>query len=55
MMGEQELKALKDKRNALMREAEKAAYEYFCACDVGREREKACEIYENVRTAGRVY
>jgi hypothetical protein len=49
------LQELKDKRNQLMREAEKAAYEYFCECDVGREREKAHEIYENIRTAGRVY
>lgn len=54
-MSEQELKALKDKRNQLMREAEKAAYEYFCECEVGVEREKAHDVYENLRTAGRVY
>jgi hypothetical protein len=49
------LEDLKAKRNQLMRDAEKAAYEYFCECEVGREREKAHEIYENLRHAGRVY
>lgn len=54
-MDNQSLQELKAKRDKLMREAEKAAYEYFCECDVGHEREKASEIYENIRTAGRVY
>lgn len=45
----------KEARNKLMREAEKAAYAYACEVDVGLEREKAFEIYENIRTAGRVY
>jgi hypothetical protein len=49
------LQELKAKRNQLMREAEKAAYTYFCECEVGREREKAHEIYENILNAGRVY
>ncbi len=49
------LEELKTRRHRLMREAEKAAYAYFCECDVGTEREKASEIYENIRTAGRVY
>lgn len=50
-----ELEKLKAERNRLMREAEKAAYQYCCAVDVGIEREKAFEIYENLRNAGRVY
>lgn len=54
-MTDLELQALRAKRNELMHEAEKAAYEYFCVCDLGPEREKASEIYENIRTAGRVY
>ena len=32
-------------------EAEKAAYEYFSACDIGPEREWAHEFYEAIRTA----
>ena len=34
-------------------EAEKAAYAYFCACEIGGEREKAHEIYERIRNATR--
>lgn len=37
-----------------LREAEKAWYEYFALCEVGDERTKAAEIYENIRTAARV-
>ena len=54
-MTTEELQALKNKRHHLMREAEKTAYEYFCNCELGSEREKAHEIYENLRNAGRVY
>ena len=36
-----------------LREAEKAWYEYFCMCEVGPDRERAAEVYENVRTATR--
>lgn len=36
------------------RKAEKAAYDYFCACDVGEERIQAGEIYQRIRTATRV-
>lgn len=53
IQAQQEL--LRNARNELMREAEQAAYKYFCACDLGTEREKAHEIYENLRCAGRVY
>lgn len=37
-----------------IREAEKAAYDYFCACPAGPERIRAGEVYENVRNAMRV-
>lgn len=50
-----ELLELKRKRDVLMREAQQAAYTYFCECEVGLEREKAHDIYVNLRTAGRVY
>lgn len=36
------------------REAEKTAYEYFCACDTGEERIQAHEIYQRIRTATRI-
>lgn len=36
------------------REAEKAAFEYFRACDVGEERIQASEIYQRIRTATRI-
>lgn len=39
---------------AKIREAEKAAYEYFCACPVGHERNRASDVYDNVRNAMRV-
>ena len=39
---------------AKIREAEKAAYAWACACEVGREREKAFDIYQNVLNATRV-
>lgn len=36
-----------------LREAEKAWYEYFGMCEVGPDRERAAQVYENVRTATR--
>ncbi|WCM21411.1 hypothetical protein NDK50_08165 [Paraburkholderia bryophila] len=44
---------LKSDMLAKIREAEKAAYAYFCECDVGPDRERAHDIYENVRNATR--
>lgn len=44
----------KDKAFAALRDAEKRMYEYACNLDVGDERTKAFEIYENIRTAARV-
>jgi len=52
---ELKIKYLKSKRDHLIDEAQKAAHAYFVECDIGKEREKAGEIYENIRTAGRVY
>ena len=46
-----ELKADVQKK---IRAAEQAAYKYACECDVGRDRERAFDVYENVRTAMRV-
>ena len=37
-----------------LREAEKAWYKYFCLCEVGPDRERASQVYENVRTATRL-
>jgi rRNA-processing protein FCF1 len=51
----EELEKLKEARNSAMRTAEKLAYAYACACEVGNERSMAFDIYENVRNAGRVY
>jgi hypothetical protein len=36
------------------RACEQAAYAWACAADLGRERERAFEIYENIRTATRI-
>lgn len=52
---EQKLARLKEARNTAMRAAEKAAHEYARECDLGNERNKAFDIYENLRNAGRVY
>lgn len=51
---EQRLTALRNAAIDKLRDAEKAAYAYFCACPVGRERERAADVYENIRNAARV-
>lgn len=51
---EQKLTNLRSAAIDKLRDAEKAAYAYFCACPVGRERERAADVYENIRTAARV-
>ena len=43
----------KDNAFRAIQSAEKAAYKYCCDCDIGPERERAFQIYENVRTATR--
>lgn len=53
-MTDNQLALLKAERNAKILEAEKAAYAYFCECDLGPEREKAHEVYKNVLYALRV-
>lgn len=52
---EEKLSDLKTKRDEAIRHAEQAAYAYCCEVELGTEREKAFEIYENIRTVGRVY
>ena len=37
-----------------LREAEVAWYEYFGMCEVGPDRERAAQVYENVRLATRL-
>ena len=49
------LKLAKDDRDAALRKAEQLAHEYFKNCEVGDERIKAGEIYNNIRNAARVY
>lgn len=50
-----DLEKLREERNKLIRDAEQAAHHYACQCEFGKEREKAFEIYENIRTSQRVY
>lgn len=38
----------------LICEAEKLAYEYFCKCEIGEERIRAGQVYNNIRNAMRV-
>lgn len=38
---------------ARLLEAEKAWYAYFADCEVGYDRERAHEVYENIRCATR--
>lgn len=49
-----ELIALKNDAQVKLRAAEKAWHTYAINVDVGRERERAFEIYDNVRTASRI-
>lgn len=53
-MTQEEINKFKDAAMRAIRDAEKAAYDWYCACEVGRERERAATIYENVRTSTRV-
>lgn len=48
-------KTPRDLMQEKLREAEAAAFAYFQSCEIGDERGKAYDIYENVRLAGRVY
>jgi hypothetical protein len=44
------------KRRAMyyLREAERAMHTYACSCELGEERNKAFDVYENIRTATQV-
>lgn len=46
--------ALKAEANAKLLEAEKAWHAFACELPIGSERERAFEVYENVRTAPRI-
>tara|TARA_R110000744_G_scaffold64994_3_gene133540 strand:+ start:46 stop:210 length:165 start_codon:yes stop_codon:yes gene_type:complete len=50
-MSEEELKALKEDALSTLRDAEQKMYKYAGACDLGDERTKAFEIYQNIRHA----
>lgn len=50
---DQSLAELKTAALTAIRTAEKAAYDYACACDVGAERERAFDVYERIRTSTR--
>lgn len=57
-MSESEREIIEELKEDMLKkrnEAEKAAYAYCCACDLGDEREKAFQIYENIRNATRLY
>lgn len=54
MPAEQNRALLKAQALEKLREAEKLMYDYFCACDIGPERTRAHEVYENIRNATRV-
>lgn len=46
-----ELEQKKEEAIKQITKAEKAIYEYACFCEVGEERTKAFQVYENIRTA----
>ena len=52
-MNQEQLQELKMRRDEAIRAAIKIAHEYFCACDIGPEREYASDVYDNVRCATR--
>jgi hypothetical protein len=43
--------SLKEKRDKLIRDAEAAAHKYAASCDLGPERERAFEVFQNLRYA----
>ena len=45
---------LKNNAFAARSEAERVFYEYFSNCELGEERERAYQIYENIRLATRL-
>ena len=53
MTPEQEIEAARTTAHNARVAAESAWYAYACLCDVGAERTRAFEVYENIRTATR--
>ena len=53
-MEQQQIEILRKDASEKLREAEKAWHALACALPVGRDRERAFDVYENVRTAPRV-
>jgi hypothetical protein len=53
MDNDMKLAEMKSEMLAALRVAEKLAWAYFCECPVGSERERAHDVYENIRTATR--
>lgn len=51
---DQVIESLKNAAFAALRDAEKRMHAYASALDVGDERTKAFEIFENIRNAARV-
>ncbi len=47
-------KNLKQRALATLEEATRLMHQYATDCELGREREKAFDVYENMRTATRV-
>lgn len=54
MSDKEKLAALKKTRDEAIQAAETASFEYARECDAGRERERAFDIYENIRISKRV-
>lgn len=50
----EEIEALRKDFQEKRLAAERAAYALFCALPVGRDRERASDVYENIRCATRV-
>ncbi|WP_283647621.1 hypothetical protein [Hafnia paralvei] len=51
---EEELKQMKEELLQLHQKTVTAAYEYFAALPLGRDRTVAHEVYQNLRTATRI-
>ena len=54
LTGEDRLTFARRMAHEKLREAEKAWHAYAALCDVGPDRERAFEVFENVRTAARL-
>jgi hypothetical protein len=54
IMKDEELEELKKEAMSALREAEQKMHKYFAACEVGIERTRAFDVYQNIRLAARV-